>query len=151
MKIIIIVWFESLWGWRRTDETRILTTAAISAAVLWLMKASTREDKKKKKVLTAVFTRSCRGGRHQRHQILTFKHLFHYSFKWFEFVNVPFFASYLFLRHLTTSSQTSGNSNSLCPVTLTTVVNAWCRAHNKCSTLKMKPTLNELAKKNRTH
>lgn len=38
----------------------LLTTAAISAPVLWLMQASTSEDKKKKKVLAAVLTRSYR-------------------------------------------------------------------------------------------
>lgn len=38
---------------------QLLTTAAISAPVLWLMQASTSEDKKKKRVLAAVLTRSC--------------------------------------------------------------------------------------------
>lgn len=37
----------------------ILTTAAISAPVLWLMQASTRDDKKKNRVLAPVLTRSC--------------------------------------------------------------------------------------------
>lgn len=49
-----------------------LTTAAISAPVLWLMQASTRDDKKKKKVLAAVFTRSYRKTqKHQTHMYIT--------------------------------------------------------------------------------
>lgn len=64
--IIIFMSDLSSYEWVEGRWERILTTAAISAPVLWLIKASTREDKKKKKALTAVLTRSCRRERNHR-------------------------------------------------------------------------------------
>lgn len=49
-----------------SKDVRLLTSAAISAPVLWLIQASTRDDKKKKKVLAAVLTRSYRDTQKQK-------------------------------------------------------------------------------------
>lgn len=48
----------NITGKKQAGWLSSLTTAAISAPVLWLMQANTRDDKKKKKVLAAVLTRS---------------------------------------------------------------------------------------------